>query len=282
VGTRQAFISGQAASLVPLDFVVLTVVRDPPVAVELGREEDGAFRVRAASPKQPFAADQGTALTGMGFTNSEEAWSSGVLTDAASASALAERVLADVLGADETVAIDVDHGSRRPIVEAQHKLEAMRARIGPVLASVTGGGPVPVDRDGDFALQLGSVQVFVSPLAVPNMLPLVRVFAITNIGVNITPELGLFLSRVNFTLLFGRFALDADHRAVWFSETLLGEAFSDDELRFTVTMVAQTADEWDDRIASTFGGSARPSMQTVEQELPAKPGQPTPDQAGYL
>jgi hypothetical protein len=282
VGTREVFIGQQAAALAPLDFVVVTVVRDPPGSIELAREEDGGFRIRAASPKRPFGADQAKALSSLGFTQAEDAWASGVLADPAPASALLDRVLDEVFGADETVSVDVDHGSRRPLVEAQQKLEAMRARIAPILAGIM-GGPVPVDSDGDFALKLGSVSVFVSPLAVPNMLPVVRVFAITNVGVNLTPELGLFLSRVNFTLLFGRFALDTDHRAVWFSETLLGEAFSDDELRFTVGMVAETADEWDDRIAQSFGGSTPPTLPEAPQDLPAKPGRPSaPDRAGYL
>ena len=281
MGTREQFIAEQAEALAPLDFLVVTVVGDPPAALEVARDQDSSVRVRAASPKQPYGPDQAKALAALGLTEADGTWASGSLAGAAAAAALVEQVLGQVLGTDERVAVDVDHGSRRPIVEAQQKLAAMRARLGPILEGIA-GGPVPVDQDGDYALQLGTVEVFVSPLAVPNMVPVVRVFAVTNIGVNLTPELGLFLARVNFTLLFGRFALDTDHQAVWFSETLLGEAFSDDELRFTVRMVAETADEWDDRIARTFGGSARPTLHDAEQQLPAKPGQPAPDQAGYL
>ena len=144
------------------------------------------------------------------------------------------------------------------------------------------GAPAPVDADGDYALKLGSVEVFVSPLALPNMLPVVRVFAITNVEVNLTAELGLFLSRANFALMFGRFALDTDHRAVWFSETLLGEAFSDEELRFTVAMVAETADEWDDRIAEMFGGTSAHGSPEAQQ-LQAKPGRSSSvGPGGYL
>jgi len=278
VGTREGFIAQQAAALGPLDFVVVTVVTDPPAAVELAREADGGFVVRAASPKQPFSADQGKALAALGFTQAEELWQSGPRPDLPSAAALVERVLAEVVGAGDAAPVDVDHGSRRPIVEAQQKLQAMRARIAPILAEML-GGTAPTDADGDYLVKVGSVEVFVSPMAVPNMVPVVRVFAITNVAVNLTPELGLFLSRVNFTLLFGRFALDTDHRAVWFSETLLGEAFRDDELRFTVAAVAQTADEWDDRIAQMFGGAARASVPEAEQPAPPKPGQPP---GGYL
>ena len=278
MGTREQFIAEQAEALAPLDFLVVTVVRDPPAALEVAHDQDGSFRVRAASPKQPFSPEQVKALGALGFTGAEDTWASGNLPGAGPAAALFEQVLGQVLGADDHVAVDIDHGSRRPLVEAQQKLEAIKARVAPILAEL-GGGPVPIDPDGDFSLRLGSVEVFVSPLSVPNMLPVVRVFAITNVGINLTPELGLFLSRVNFNLLFGRFALDADHRAVWFSETLLGEAFSDEELRFTVVMVAQTADEWDDRLAQMFGGTARAAAPDEQKEVAAKPGQPG---GGYL
>ncbi len=261
---------------------MITVPREPPGAIELSREEDGTFKVRAASPKQPFSPEQRKALASLSFIESEEAWTSAPLAEIGSASALVEQVLNHVFGVDESAAIDVDHGSRRPIVEAQRKLEAIRARLSPILAEVLGAPPT-VDADGDFVLKLGSVEVYVSPLAVPNMVPVVRVFTITNVGVTITPELGLFLARVNFTLMFGRFALDTDHRAVWFSETLLGEAFSDDELRFTVGMVAQTADDWDDRIAQMFGGSMGATAPEGGHPAPTKPGQPNlPGQGGYL
>jgi hypothetical protein len=83
----------------------------------------------------------------------------------------------------------------------------------------------------------------------------VRVFAICTVGVDVTPELGLFLARLNFGLMFGRFALDAEHRSIWFDETLLGEEFREEELRFAIRMVASTADGWDDRLKQMFGGA---------------------------
>jgi len=282
VGTREQFIAEQAGALPILEFVVVTVVLDPLGAIELSHEEDGRFRVRAASPKRPFSPDQRAALANLSLTEAGETWDSVALTDAASGAALVERALTEVFGVDETAAVNFDHGSRRPLVEAERKLQAMRARVGSILAEMLGAPPT-VDADSDFVLRMATVEVFVSPLAVPDMPPVVRVFAITNVGVTITPELGLFLARVNFGLMFGRFALDTDHRAVWFSETLLGEAFGDEELRFTITMVAETADEWDDRIAQMFGGFTRATMPEEVQPAPTKPGQPGgAERAGYL
>jgi hypothetical protein len=106
------------------------------------------------------------------------------------------------------------------------------------------------------------------------------VFSITNAGVKIVPELGLFLARLNFGLTFGRFALDTDHNAIWFDENLLGDQFSDDDLRFTIRVVASTADDWDDRLKQMFGGT---SAQEMIAERSAPPAAPTkPGQAGYL
>ena len=53
---------------------------------------------------------------------------------------------------------------------------------------------------------------------------------------------------------------------------------SDDDLRFTIRVVASTADEWDDRLAQMFGGT---SYRTVLAS--AAPGPATkPGQGGYL
>jgi hypothetical protein len=79
--------------------------------------------------------------------------------------------------------------------------------------------------------------------------------------------------------MFGRFSLDADHQSIWLDETLLGDHVTDEELRFTVEMVAGTANEWDQKIAATFGGRVRDADQEgpPQAETPTKPGQ-----GGYL
>lgn len=157
----------------------------------------------------------------------------------------------------------------------------MRASIEPVLASILGKA-AERDADGDYILDLGHVRVFVAPRALPGRPPpIIRIFAITNAGVALTPELGLFLSRLNFTLMFGRFSIDADNSAIWFDETLLGDHVTPEELRFIVEMVATTANEWDQKLAQMFGGKTRAPGEAGTAGPPPTPNT-KPGSGGYL
>jgi hypothetical protein len=90
----------------------------------------------------------------------------------------------------------------------------------------------------------------------------------------------MLLARLNFGLMFGRFALDAEHQAIWFDETLLGDHIELEDLRFIVQAVAATADQWDDRLKQMFGGATYQDVlkgQAGQAVPPTKPGQ-----GGYL
>jgi hypothetical protein len=142
------------------------------------------------------------------------------------------------------------------------------------------GHPCELDEDGDYLLPMGDMQVYVAPRVMPHAPVILRVFAITNLGVTIGPDLGLFLARLNFGLTFGRFALDIEHQSIWFDETLLGEQTTDEELRFTIEVVAQTANEWAPKLRDMFGGSLPADARTRHDttlESAAKPGS-----GGYL
>src|SRR5437764_1082660 len=112
--------------------------------------------------------------------------------DAGAAADIADRLLREELATDDAAPLDVRHGSRRAEHEAALKLAAMRSRVEPVLTAML-GHPPEVDHDGDFVFDHESAQVYVAPRAGPGVPPIIRVFAITNVGVTITPELGLFL-----------------------------------------------------------------------------------------
>jgi hypothetical protein len=293
---RKTFVTAQVAALAPLEFVVVGVSRPPFDAVQVLREEDASFAV-IVSPRNPatgaaaYGPEQVTALARLGFPASGVGGTAGLEAavppaDAGAAAALVESVLAEVFGVDEATPVDVRHGSEKEVREAAAQVQAMRARIEPVLVAFTPEGkPAPQDDDGDYVLDIGHVRVFVAPRSMPGPPPpIIRVFAITNAGVNLTSELGLFLSRLNFTLMFGRFSIDSDNGAVWFDETLLGEHVTDEELRFTVEMVAGTANEWDQKIAAMFGGRIRSPEEPPAGTTPAGDGPPAnkPGQGGYL
>ena len=76
--------------------------------------------------------------------------------------------------------------------------------------------------------------------------------------------------------MFGRFALDSMRRSVWIDETLHGDHFDDEELRFVIEIVSSTADEWDDRIKQMFGGATLQEVlasQDAQALSSAKPGE---------
>lgn len=290
--SRRDFVTAQVEALAPLDFVVVGVSTPPFDAVQVLRETDGSLAVVVSlrDPSTPYTDEQRAALTTLGFP-ADDATASGTAglrvatppVDAAAASALADDVLTKVFGVDLATPVDVRHGSERDVREATEQLAAMRTRIEPVLTAML-GKTVPQDEDGDYLVDLGHSRVFVAPRVLPGRPPpIIRVFAITNAGMTLTPELGLFLSRLNFTLMFGRFSIDSDNAAIWFDETLLGEHVTDEELRFTVEMVATTANEWDQKIAATFGGRTRtPEVSPGGAESPSELPASKPGQGGYL
>jgi hypothetical protein len=279
------FLRSQASLLGPHEFVVVAPSGQPMAAMEIGRDPDGAYLVRvpARLDGRPFEVAVRTQLVERGFASDDPAnphqpWDHTV-ADAESAVDLSVETLQGIFGAELGDAIDLAHGSHQAEFEAQQKLAAVRAFAEPVLASLE-GHPCEIDEDGDYLLPMGDMQVYVAPRVMPHAPVILRVFAITNLGVTIGPELGLFLARLNFGLTFGRFALDIEHQSIWFDETLLGEQTTDEELRFTIQVVAETANEWAPKIRDMFGGSLQAdarSRHDATLESGAKPGS-----GGYL
>jgi hypothetical protein len=286
VAVARAFLQAEVEALEPFDFVVTGPAGEPLQIVEVTRGEDHRLEVRIPGrppivPELPVAVR--SALRERGFQSEApedptRPWVAPA-ADADAAVDLVYRVLTEVFQAKPDARFDVAHGSHKAEVEARRKLGALRQRVEKLLGEMVGEVPEQ-DPDGDYLLPIDDVHVFVAPRVVPGGAVVVRVFAVTNVGATVTPELGLFLARLNFGLVFGRFALDAEHHAIWVDETLLGEHFSDDELRFTVRAVASIADEWDDRLKQMFGGATYQevlSKRTSHVAPPTKPGH-----GGYL
>jgi hypothetical protein len=283
----RAFLLGEIEALEPHDFVAVGPAGQPLQFLEITRLEDRGLEVRVPGRPPPFPelpVAVRAALRDRGFSSADPAdvarpWAHRV-EHAAEAVELVRRTLSEVFDAKPDAALDVMHGSHRAEHEAEQRLAEVRERVEKVLTGMSGGRPLEQDDDGDYRLPMGGVHVMVAPRVAPGGPAVVRVFAITNVGVSVTPELGLFLARLNFGLMFGRFALDTEHHSIWFDETLLGDQFSDEALRFTIRVVASTADQWDDRLKQMFGGGTYEEVlggRTDHSVPPTKPGQ-----GGYL
>lgn len=283
----RAFLCGEVEALDAFGFVAVGPSGKPLQLVEVTRREDLGLDVRV--PGRPsllpeLSVEVRAALDERGFASEDPSdrtkpWVLAV-DEAEAAVDLVQRVMTEVYGAKPDADLDMTHGSHKSDHEARQRLGAVRERIEKILVDWLGKVPEK-DSDGDYLLPINDVHVMVATRIVPGGGLIVRVFAITNVGVTVAPELGLFLARLNFGLVFGRFALDEEHNSVWVDETLLGDHFSDEEFKFTVGAVASIADEWDDRLAQMFGGT---TYQTVLKERsghetpPKKPGH----SAGYL
>lgn len=155
----------------------------------------------------------------------------------------------------------------------------LREHVGGLLRVMLGG--YQVDAWGNFTFTHEGARIFVtiggSPIG-----PQVGVFSVTNLDIDLSPELASFLVRTNHKLGFGSFSYDADNRAVWLRHTLLGTTLDGPELQAAVAAVASVAANVDDRIGEQFGGR---TFDDAPQDLQdrAKPPEPAPYNVhGYL
>jgi hypothetical protein len=278
----RSFLLSEVEALEPFGFVTVVPSGRPLHIAEVTQREDGGLDVRV--PGRPRSVPElepsvRSTLRERGFASDDPAdptkpWARAA-EDAEDAVGLLQKTLVEVFGEKPDATLDVGHGSHQTEHEARKKLELARTRIESIVTEILGRCPEQ-DKDGDYVLPIDEVHVTVAPRATPDAQVVIRVFAITNIGVAVTPELGLFLARLNFGLMFGRFALDTEHQSIWFDETLLGEQFREEELNFAISMVARTADDWDDRLKQMFGGATYQEAladRTAETPPPTKPGE---------
>lgn len=276
------FLQTQSAELKRFQFLALGSPDAPMLNMEITRTPDGELEVRVPPrlPSSPIPVPQRTQLVEAGFRNDDAAdplspWQR-LAVDPGEAVEVIVATMSDVFGVSLNDDLSIFHGSHEAEHLAEQQLDALRTRIEPILTDML-GEPPSQDAEGDYQFPAGRVQVVVAPRVIPGAMTLVRVFAITNVGVTVTPELGLFLARLNFGLMFGRFALDAEHQAIWFDETLPGDAVDAEHLRFLVDVVIQTASEWDLRLQQMFGGTTHQDVGQLQTGQAPKPGT-----GGYL
>ena len=281
----QRFVESELESLEPFDFVALAPAGRGFHMVEVCRGENHGLEVRVPG-RPPFikalSDSERASLLERGFENEDPknmalAWVHEA-KDAAEALELARTVIHQVFEEKPDIRYDVFHGSHLAEHEAKQKLAEVRVHLETVITEVMKAPPVQ-DDDGDYLLALGDVQVVVAPRSMPGGPTLVRVFTVTNVGITATPDLGLLLARLNFSIAFGRFSIDAERNAVLFDETLLGDPLNQEALRFAIEIVSTTADEWDDRLKQMFGGATYQEVlkqQGHEKGTVGKPGQGEP------
>lgn len=109
-----------------------------------------------------------------------------------------------------------------------------------------------VDQDRDLVVPYRNTITFVRPFEQGER-TMVRIWAITNEGLELSDELTRFLVTENGKFAFGGFEAHPSGR-VAFSHTLLGDFLQRSELEVAMAAVATTADRYGEEIRSRFGG----------------------------
>lgn len=284
--TTTEFIRHEVSRLEPFDYVAISPVSAPLDVVEVTADEVGRLTVRIPgrpSPLPEVPPSTRVALTERGFSSADpakpgEPWdfTTEVAEEAVTATTM---VMAEIYQHSDSERLDITHGSHRQEHETELRLDALRERIEELLTGLL-GHPPPTDADGDYQYSVGDTLVVIAPRPLASGRVALRVFAVTNVGVKVTPELGLFLARLNFGISFGRFVVDPEHQAIWVDETLLGEETSAEELRFICGTVARIAAEWDERIKQLFGGATY--RDVLQKRTDAGAPESKPGLGGYL
>jgi hypothetical protein len=159
----------------------------------------------------------------------------------------------------------------------------LRAHVGALLRAILGG--YEVDGFGNYTFTHEGARVFVTVSGSP-IGPQVGVFSVTNLELDLTPDLSAFLLTTNHTLGFGAFSYDAGNRAVWLRHTLLGTTLDGPELQTAVAAIATTAARLDQPIRDRFGGrtfaDAPDDVQRGVEPPHVDPSPPAPNASGYL
>lgn len=162
-------------------------------------------------------------------------------------------------------------------------VDELRAYVGGLLRAMLGG--YEVDAFGNMTFTAEGARIFVTVGPGP-LGPHVGVFSITNIGVELVPDLAAFLLRTNHRMAFGAFSYEPEQGGIWLRHSLLGGTLDGPELRGAILSVASTASQVADLIRDRFGGSSfGDEPEAVQRSV--HPPEPTDDgdavnAGGYL
>ncbi len=108
--------------------------------------------------------------------------------------------------------------------------------------------------DGAFLIASGSTFVAILPTQWGER-TVVKLTAPVALDITkVTPQLTRFLAEKNNQLLFGKFSLDTEQKAVWYEHVLLGDFLDAEELLIAVALIAHTADEHDEQVSKMARG----------------------------
>ncbi len=116
-------------------------------------------------------------------------------------------------------------------------------------------GSADTDDTGDFMVALGNAVVWIRAEAWTEDRTLVRVWAVTNVGVRTDGVLGRFLLESNMRLPFGGLRLDESRPAVVYADALVGDYLNRAELLVAVSAAAGATTALAPVIQERFGGS---------------------------
>jgi hypothetical protein len=111
------------------------------------------------------------------------------------------------------------------------------------------------DRPAFFVRQ-GSTVVVVSIGPLGDAEAAITVGAQVVVGAKITAELMAFLLAHNHGSIFGAFGINPENGTITFDHSILGSTCDQKELGTSISMVAATADRYDDAIIEKFGGKS--------------------------
>ena len=129
-----------------------------------------------------------------------------------------------------------------------------------VQAYLTSMGPVQIDANGTYIVEMGSTKTFVSVDAHPNNeKTLVKITTPILYDVPITADLYKYVALHADDWFFGSLGLwpkeDGLTGMLVMGHTLLGDYLDKDELLYAVYGVGGTADDLDDELMAQFGGT---------------------------
>jgi hypothetical protein len=110
------------------------------------------------------------------------------------------------------------------------------------------------DPAGDFVVREGDVTVRAQPRDWAQGRTLVRVYAVTNVGMRVDGDLTRFLAAENVKLAFGCFELDEATATLSFAYQLPGDFLQRADLKTAIDAVAFTTNRYGSPIKQRFGG----------------------------